>query len=558
MTTTAPARPTAVEPGGIEAIPASKRHGSPWQLFATWSAPNLEFATVFVGFIAVAYFGLGFWQSLAAIVLGNALGSATQGVLSTWGPREGLAQLVLSRTAFGSRGNILPAAINTVMAGLGWFAVNSVSGALALATLTGMPAWLALIIVVILEVALAFVGHDLVQFFERYASIVLGAIFLIATISIFTVADVNSAVKGGGFSFGGFTLTVAAAFGYAAGWNPYASDYSRYLPKSTSKVKIGVAAGLGNFVSCTVLMAAGAAAALITAPADASPTAAFIHSMPAWIATLTLVAIAIGAIAANALNVYSGAMSFLAAGIKIPFSLRRAIIAVGFGVIGFFIALVSILNESIAANYENFLLVIAYWIAPWLGIVLVDRLIRRGTSISAFIPDHAKYRNAAGVIAFVVATVFSILLFSNQQFFIGFIARSAPVGDLTALAGFIVAGILYFGLFAAFRPRLGGPLSDDEYVVGVDAAEPFDAPTDAPTTAAVAPSGRTSVLAILSLVFGLLGSNVIAIVLGHVAKREIAKTGDSGDGLAMAGIVLGYLGLIVVLFLILLLAFAHQ
>ncbi|CAN5498427.1 cytosine permease [soil metagenome] len=472
MSTIAPARPTAVEPGGIEAIPASKRHGSPWQLFATWTAPNLEFATVFVGFIAVAYFGLGFWQALAAIVLGNALGSATQGILSTWGPREGLAQLVLSRTAFGNRGNILPAGINTVMAGLGWFAVNSVSGALALATLTGMPAWLALIIVVILEVALAFVGHDLVQFFERYASIVLGVIFLIAVISIFSVADVNTAVKGGGFSFGGFTLTVAAAFGYAAGWNPYASDYSRYLPKSASSLKIGLAAGLGNFVSCTVLMAAGAGAALIAAPAGASPTAAFVHSMPTWVADLTLIAIAIGAIAANALNVYSGAMSFLAAGIRIPFSLRRAIIALGFGVIGFFIALAAILNESIAADYENFLLVIAYWIAPWLGIVLVDRLIRRGTAISAFIPDHAKYRNPAGIISLIVAGFISIWLFSNQSFYVGLIAGKAPIGDLTPLVGFVVAGLLYFALFQVFKPKLGGPVSEEpDEIIGVDAAD---------------------------------------------------------------------------------------
>ena len=344
--TTAIARPTVVEPGGIEAIPASRRHGSPWQLLATWSAPNLEFATVFVGFIAVAYFGLGFWQALAAIVLGNVLGSATQGILSTWGPREGLAQLVLSRTAFGTRGNILPAGINTVMAGLGWFAVNSVSGALALATLTGMAPALALIIIVILEVALAFVGHDLVQFFMRYASIVLAAIFLAAVISIFATADVNTAVKGGGFSFAGFTLTAAAAFGYSAGWNPYASDYSRYLPKAASKVKIALAAGLGDFVSCTVLMAAGAATALIPYSGSGSPTDQFVATMPVIIRDLTLVAIAIGAIAANALNVYSGSMSFLAAGVKIPFALRRAIIAIGFGAIGFIIALVSILNAE--------------------------------------------------------------------------------------------------------------------------------------------------------------------------------------------------------------------
>src|ERR1700742_575805 len=168
--TAPPTSVTTVEAGGIEAIPSSKRHGSPWQLLATWSAPNLEFATIFVGVIAVAFFGLGFWQAIAALVIGNALGAATQGVLSTWGPREGLAQLVLSRTAFGTRGNILPAGINALVAGIGWFAVNSVSGAFALSLLVpALPTWASLLIIVVLEIVLAFVGHDLVQIFERYA-----------------------------------------------------------------------------------------------------------------------------------------------------------------------------------------------------------------------------------------------------------------------------------------------------------------------------------------------------------------------------------------------------
>jgi nucleobase:cation symporter-1, NCS1 family len=473
---TASAKPTSIEAGGIESIPADRRHGSPWQLLATWSAPNLEFATVFVGFIGVAFFGLGFWQAILAIVVGNALGAATQGILSTWGPREGLAQLVLSRTAFGLRGNILPAALNTVMAGLGWFAVNSVSGAFALATLTGMPVWLALIIIVVLEVLLAFVGHDLVQVFERYASVVLGIIFIIATVAIFSNPQVGPGMAHSGFTFGGFTLTAAAAFGYAAGWNPYASDYTRYLPKDVSRAATGWAAGLGNFVSCTVLMAAGAASALITAPKGASPTDAFVHGMPGWVQAITLVAIAVGAIAANALNIYSGAMSFLAAGVKIPFALRRAIIAIGFGILGFVIALVSILTD-VTSNYENFLLVIAYWIAPWLGVVLVDRLLRRGTAIAAFIPDKAKYRNPAGIIAFLIAAVVSVVLFSNQTLFTGLVVAAtggatSPIGDLTPLVGFVLAGLLYLVLFRAFKPKLGGPLAEEpDAVVGVDAAD---------------------------------------------------------------------------------------
>jgi NCS1 family nucleobase:cation symporter-1 len=172
-------------------------------------------------------------------------------------------------------------------------------------------------------------------------------------------------------------------------------------------------------------------------------------------------------------------MSFLAVGIKIPFGLRRAIVAVGFGIIGFFVAL-SALKDA-GTSYTNFLLVIAYWIAPWLGVVFVDRLLRRGTAITDFVPDKARYRNWAGPIAFVVATVISIWLFSDQTFYSGvFVKATTPnakfaisaIGDLTAVVGFVLAGLLYFILFKVTRPKVGGDLaSEPDLVVGVDAAE---------------------------------------------------------------------------------------
>jgi NCS1 family nucleobase:cation symporter-1 len=330
---------------------------------------------------------------------------------------------------------------------------------------------LALLIVVVVEVAVAFIGHDLVQLFERYASFVLGAIFIVATDTIFLHADLGAVVDGSSFSFGGFTLAAGAAFGYAAGWNPYAADYSRYLPATARRATIGWAAGLGNFVSCVVLMAAGAAAATIAGFDPGDPTGSFTLSMPPIIRDLTLIAITVGAIAANALNIYSGAMSFLAAGIRIPFALRRALIALGFGVVGFFLAWSAIPDAG--HTYENFLLVIAYWIAPWLGVVLVDRLLRRGTEISSLVTDQAKYRNAAGLIAFVVSVVVSIWLFSNQTFFVGVVPAIAPgVGDLTAVVGFVLGAGLYLALFRMLRPSLGGPLgAAPSAVIGVDAAD---------------------------------------------------------------------------------------
>src|SRR5215468_7535055 len=146
----------------------------------------MEFATIFVGILAIAAFGLGFWEAAGAIVLGSALGGLTQGILSTSGPLYGVPQMVLSRRGFGYWGNVLPAGVNALVAGIGWFAVNSVSGALALNALTHMPEVLCLLIVVGLQLAVAYFGYNLIHLFERYAFPLLVVIFLVA--SVWTLA----------------------------------------------------------------------------------------------------------------------------------------------------------------------------------------------------------------------------------------------------------------------------------------------------------------------------------------------------------------------------------
>src|ERR1700748_278454 len=109
----------AVEPGGAEFIPLNERHGRPLQLFWTWTSPNMEFATVFVGLLGILL-GLSFWETFLAIVIGTVLGSIAHGILSTMGPRYGVPQMVLSRRGFGYWGNILPAGINALGGGIRW------------------------------------------------------------------------------------------------------------------------------------------------------------------------------------------------------------------------------------------------------------------------------------------------------------------------------------------------------------------------------------------------------------------------------------------------------
>ncbi|MFD3430953.1 DUF4190 domain-containing protein [Nocardia fluminea] len=67
-----------------------------------------------------------------------------------------------------------------------------------------------------------------------------------------------------------------------------------------------------------------------------------------------------------------------------------------------------------------------------------------------------------------------------------------------------------------------------------------------PVTANPLPQGfnpRTNSLAVVALVLGVLGGP-IAIPFGHSARSQIRRTGEQGAGMAMAGLILGYISLL--------------
>jgi hypothetical protein len=82
---------------------------------------------------------------------------------------------------------------------------------------------------------------------------------------------------------------------------------------------------------------------------------------------------------------------------------------------------------------------------------------------------------------------------------------------------------------------------------------------------AVIPVTQTNGLAVASLACGLgqfvLGplATIPAIVLGHVARRQIRRTGEQGAGLALAGLLLGWVTVIlgVIAVAVVVVAFAH-
>ena len=80
----------------------------------------------------------------------------------------------------------------------------------------------------------------------------------------------------------------------------------------------------------------------------------------------------------------------------------------------------------------------------------------------------------------------------------------------------------------------------------------FPATSGAPARYA-APAGHTNGLAVASLACGIaqffvpLPTAILAIVFGHVSRGQIRRAGERGAGLAMAGLVLGWAQVLLVI-----------
>lgn len=85
-----------------------------------------------------------------------------------------------------------------------------------------------------------------------------------------------------------------------------------------------------------------------------------------------------------------------------------------------------------------------------------------------------------------------------------------------------------------------GPSAVYQQVGGVVAPMPPTVPPFGPTPGAVPVAvQQTNTMAILALVFAFVFSP-LGIVFGHIGRKQIRQTGEQGAGLALAGLILGY------------------
>lgn len=431
---------TKIEKHGIGHIKDSERHGNPHNLFNIWSSTNLTLGSFITGSLAIEI-GLGLWSSLLAICIGVILGAILIPIMSKIGWKLGVPQMVMTRPTFGRFGSIIPVVIGWISF-LGWFTVLNVLGAQSLKLAFGLPISTGIILLSIITIIIGIFGHDLIHLAERWIALVCGITFIV--VAIMAIPHIKWSYTGNGSLHGAdwwgmFVLVVGVCFSYAGpGYTAYASDYTRYLPKSLKFKSIFIPTFLGMSISSILVFFLGAAILTINVKGDAL---GLIAQITGPFATVALLVLALGSIAANCLNVYSGSLTALVSGLPI----KRWISAVAIGIIGMFIAIWA--QADFVTKFQNFLLIILYTTPALDAILLTDFfLIRKGKYkldelYGSLIPSF----NVQGLIAYFAGIAISIP-FMSATLYTGPIAKLLHGADIGYVIGMAVSALVYWGL----------------------------------------------------------------------------------------------------------------
>ncbi len=451
-----------VETEGNGVIAEDRRHGMPRELFFVWFSAVLTFTGVVTGQLLTSL-GLNVWESLFVALLCS-ISFAVLGFASATGPKGGTVTLTISRAAFGTHGNKVPAFFSWMTA-VGWESVTMVLTAWAILSLgqyvglpsTGtVPTVIALMITLVLTYSVPILGHATLVTMQRILAFILAACAIVVVFAVLPKVDWSFSTPVKDMAASGVfpTFLLALSIGLAStfyGWVNFAADYSRYLPVSTPTRRIVGVTFAGGGIANFVMMGLGVLLGTFINPTAFAnnPVGAIAKAIPVWAAVPFLIVVVIGDICANYLNAYSSGMSFLSMGIR----LRRHNAVVVDGIICTAIAIYALfISTDFVSFFQNFLDLMITFIGPWATIFLVHHHLVKGkydaggltgTNEAYWYSSGVNWRAMAAFIIGVAATFFT----ANSAMWVSPLSTAWFGGaDLTAYAAPIVTGLIYYVL----------------------------------------------------------------------------------------------------------------
>lgn len=457
-----PERAARIEAHGIDHIPDAERHGKARELFSVWAAANVNYLSLVVGG-ALILMGLTVWQALAVLVVGNLFWALT-GFLAVSGPSAGAPSEVVTRAMYGILGNRVNNAVVGWLISVAYFALNLSAAAVAafslvekagITTTTGVKV-VVIVVIAALTLTISVYGHAMIMKLYLPITLVLAAVFAVVAVSVVGHADFSyvpeeplTGIDLWATALAGVTLVASGPLSYTT-----SADFSRYLPRTTSKKAIVGWTALGAFVPSMIVCSLGVFAATVVDMTD--PQAALEKILPGWFTPVFLLALVLGTIAINALTAYSAGLAIQAVGIRI----RRSVSVLADGTASVALTLYALLVSNFLDTVSNVLQLTVVLLGPSMALYATDIVLCRnrydGPALTDETPNSRFWYtggvNWPGALALTAGVTASALCVNTL--YTGPVAAALGGLDLALPVGMIVAAAAYALMMRRTR---GGP-----------------------------------------------------------------------------------------------------
>jgi purine-cytosine permease-like protein len=317
---------------------------------------------------------------------------------------------------------------------------------------TLVTTFIVITIVMVLQVVIGIYGFYAIRTFEKYTVPVTVAIMVLMSFLAWSQPGVvnwhlTSTLPPGAHLAMLTLLMSAIGVGWGISWVTWASDYSRFVPRSVSSASVFWYSYVGMYVPSVWLAVLGATIASVTLDTDPAKMVSAVFGGVSSLLVLLLVLH--GPIATNILNVYSAALAALSAGVRVS----RTALALIVGLAGYLVTIYFIFAPSFAKAFDNWMISLLLWMSPWAGVVMADFFIKRKGQIDVpelyRSPETSIYGdiNWGGIIGFLAGLIAG---WSVQDGLVP--ALQGPISglfggaDLSWLLGIVVAGGVYLAM----------------------------------------------------------------------------------------------------------------
>lgn len=451
---------------GIEPIPDAERTATVFDFMRVeWGGLN-SLATAVLGAFPIVL-GLSFWQGLTAIMMGIALGAAILAPMAIFGPISGTNNAVTSSAHFGVVGRIVGSFLSLLTA-IAFFSISVwssgdavVGAAIRAFGIRGSESLYAIsyALFIVSVMAVCIYGFRMMLLVNKIAVIASSGLFLIGFYVFWTRFDPG--FMGAGYPWGSgrfwpaFATAVLIILSNPISFGAFLGDWSRYVPRETSKPALMMASIGAQFlglVPCTF--------GLVTASIIAREAPTYLQSVNY---AGGLLAITPGRyfiplfVLALLSGMSTGTTSLYGTGLDFSSVFPRLSRPAATSLIGSVSAVLIFAGRfwwNVIDSITAFVSLIVVATTPWMVIMTIGYVIRRGY----YLPEAMQvfnrgarggaywYRggwNLAGCLSWGTSSLIALMTVNIPGQFVGWLGRFMGGIDVSLLAAVIAPALLY-------------------------------------------------------------------------------------------------------------------